>query len=563
MKNYYSAAMCMCLLGFLARSATAQPSATLTNPNNNTVFLAPAAVPMTATAVPSFGATITGVAFHSSATLLGSATTAPYGFLWNVAIPGTYSLQAKSTDSGAATFASPVASVSVLAAFLANFEGDQGFSSGTLSGQKGWLSSLGSATLTSGNAASGAMAVVLPASLPAARTTHPVATLAGNGVVYYDFFVQPAAAPTPQASSVVSAGGAVVGFSLNGTGATPVPFSGNSTGGGTWLPPLRATDFLLSAGTAQASTWHRLTLREDFLTTKWDMYVDGQMVAYDLGFDTSGGPPSLAFAMTGSVTDPSGLDDLYVGSINPLFINQANDGIDDAWKTTYGLPLAQNLRNASPNGNGVPLINYYATGSSPVDYFAGRALTQNVPTASSTQVTYTYDGSGRISKATFGDLATQDFSFDDAANLTNVATAVQPIVAWRTANAIPLDGSGVGSDSFVGTVNGLTNLAKYAFGLSADAAGTNRFPRVELFKEGALAYMALEYSRPDPAPPDVSYIVEVSSDRQTWASGGLTTVLLSSNTSNGLTTIFVRDATPVTTPTYGRFIRLRLARTSL
>ena len=71
-------------------------------------------------------------------------------------------------------------------------------------------------------------------------------------------------------------------------------------------------------------------------------------------------------------------------------------------------------------------------------------------------------------------------------------------------------------------------------------------------------YLVLTYLRPDPAPPDLIYKVEVSSDGTTWTSGGAATVAVSTTTASGLATVIVRDATPANVATLGRRIRLSI-----
>jgi hypothetical protein len=64
--------------------------------------------------------------------------------------------------------------------------------------------------------------------------------------------------------------------------------------------------------------------------------------------------------------------------------------------------------------------------------------------------------------------------------------------------------------------------------------------------------------RPDPAPPELVYKVEVSTDGTTWAVNG--TVDLGTAVNNGMATVVVRDATPVNWPNFGRRIRLAIER---
>ena len=85
------------------------PTISITTPTNGATFAAPATVNLTASAADSDGA-VTKVDFYSGAALLGTATSAPYGYSWANVAAGSYNLSAKATDnSGAVTSSSPVA----------------------------------------------------------------------------------------------------------------------------------------------------------------------------------------------------------------------------------------------------------------------------------------------------------------------------------------------------------------------------------------------------------------------------------------------------------------------
>jgi hypothetical protein len=90
----------------------APPTVSLTTPASNDVFVAPATVSLVATANSS-GGTISKVDFYQGATLLGTATTAPYQFNWTNVSAGNYALTAIATDNlGVATTSSVVNIVS-------------------------------------------------------------------------------------------------------------------------------------------------------------------------------------------------------------------------------------------------------------------------------------------------------------------------------------------------------------------------------------------------------------------------------------------------------------------
>ncbi len=84
------------------------PSIHLTSPSNNSVFIAPANILITAEASDPNGQVVR-VDFFAGDHLLGTDTNAPYEFLWTNVTAGFYTLTAKATDNdGAFVFASPV-----------------------------------------------------------------------------------------------------------------------------------------------------------------------------------------------------------------------------------------------------------------------------------------------------------------------------------------------------------------------------------------------------------------------------------------------------------------------
>ena len=90
----------------------AAPTVTLTAPSAGSSFQAPASITLTATPTAT-GATIVKVDFYSATTLIGTATAAPYSFVWNGVPVGNYSLTAVVTDSLGSTATSPAVSVRV------------------------------------------------------------------------------------------------------------------------------------------------------------------------------------------------------------------------------------------------------------------------------------------------------------------------------------------------------------------------------------------------------------------------------------------------------------------
>lgn len=91
------------------------PAVSITAPANGATFTAPASVTISASASDSDGA-VTKVEFFQGATLVGSATSAPYAVTWSNVASGTYTLTAKATDNLGTSTTSSAISLSVGAA---------------------------------------------------------------------------------------------------------------------------------------------------------------------------------------------------------------------------------------------------------------------------------------------------------------------------------------------------------------------------------------------------------------------------------------------------------------
>jgi len=128
--------------------------------------------------------------------------------------------------------------------------------------------------------------------------------------------------------------------------------------------------------------------------------------------------------------------------------------------------------------------------------------------------------------------------------------------AWLSANGLPQDGSGNGAMTACPANDGITNLAKYALGISAYATGYQGHYSTGTVSINSSSYLSLTYTLPYPTPVGVSYIPESAPDLSgtTW-SNAATTVVTSSN-NGSWQTITVRDTIPIGSA-LRRFLRLR------
>jgi uncharacterized repeat protein (TIGR02059 family) len=101
--------------------ANIPPVVNLTDPANNSSYIAPATILITATASDPDG-TISKVEFFHEAIKLGESTSSPYSYTWNSVASGSYTLTAIATDNLSATTTSATVSVNVAAATLATLD---------------------------------------------------------------------------------------------------------------------------------------------------------------------------------------------------------------------------------------------------------------------------------------------------------------------------------------------------------------------------------------------------------------------------------------------------------
>jgi hypothetical protein len=92
--------------------ANAPPNISLTAPVPNASYQAPASVSLAASASDSDGA-IVKVEFFAGTTLIGSASTAPYGAVWSGVGAGAYSITARATDNAGGVATSAAVAVTV------------------------------------------------------------------------------------------------------------------------------------------------------------------------------------------------------------------------------------------------------------------------------------------------------------------------------------------------------------------------------------------------------------------------------------------------------------------
>jgi hypothetical protein len=343
------------------------PVITLSTPTSGLTFGTTANVSLSfnATASPS----IAKVEIYRNGTLVATLTSPSAGGAWTFTEPnplpvGKYTYFARAYDSlGTSTDSAPaMVIVAPNLPYLTDFEAADGFALGTLDSQVGWAVTQGSANVTNTAAYSGSQSVQLVGGTPVAIAQQVIASSPNETIIFCDFYAEPSAETSITSSTIFTAEQAQFGFQQsNGQGVLQV-FRGNGSGGGAWVP----TSFTIPLTGNQAQAWVHLTARLDFTKQTWDIYANGNMIAYDIPFISNTSTYFSVFEAQGDASSDSFFDDIYIGPDNPLFTDGNDDGIDDAWETKYGLSLAVNDRYLNLSGDGIPIIQDYINGTSPL-----------------------------------------------------------------------------------------------------------------------------------------------------------------------------------------------------
>jgi hypothetical protein len=342
------------------------PVITLSTPTSGLTFGATANVSLSFNATAS--TSIAKVEIYRNGALVGTLTSPSSGSAWKFTEPnplpvGKYSYFARAYDSTGTSADSPPVTVIVAPdlPYLTDFETSDGFTVGSLDGQVGWAVIQVAANVSNQTAYSGGQSIQLAGGTPVAIAQQVVAPTTGETIIFCDFYAEPAAETAIASSTIFTAEGAQFGFQQSGGQGVLQVFRGDGNGGGTWAP----TTFSIPLTGDQAQNWVHLTARLDFTKETWDIYANGNMIAFDIPFINKASTYFSTFQAQGDASADSFFDDIYIGPDNPLFADANNDGIDDAWEALYGLSLTVNDRHLNLSGDGIPIILDYINGTSP------------------------------------------------------------------------------------------------------------------------------------------------------------------------------------------------------
>jgi hypothetical protein len=260
-----------------------------------------------------------------------------------------------------------------------DFETGSSYSSGDVNGQQNWLGTASQATVSTADAHGGSRSLKLDSGGAAATATKYFDSTGSPSVAFLDLYVKPVAASSAANSSLIQTESASVGFQIASGKGEVYAFDG--VGANQWV----ATGITFDLnGSNQATSWLRVTLREDYTHHTWDLYVNGVLADYDLAFSSNSESYLRILTLKGHASAATYFDDVVAQSANPLFTDADKDGMADSWETSNGLSTSTDDRNSDHDSDGRTNLEEYFAGTA-----ANNADVTNPTAASAFSVTGT------------------------------------------------------------------------------------------------------------------------------------------------------------------------------
>jgi len=222
---------------------------------------------------------------------------------------------------------------------------------------------------------------------------------------------------------------------------------------------------------------------------------------------------------------------------------------------TVGLQDAGHLHGLQVAYKQPYLQNGLAVRLSPSPWFSLAANAGLVPGQGKQTIEVALDP-GVVTPGTFGAtllLATADPSLP-LTSLPVSLTVVTPIQKWRLDNFGTINGTGDAADDADPDQDGIVNLVEYALGLNPGSADQET-----LVASVVAGRLTLVYRRPHPAPPDITYIPEVTVEPVSgeWSSGPSYTTQVVSDNGDGTETVTVTDLADLSS-SRAHYLRIRI-----
>lgn len=241
------------------------------------------------------------------------------------------------------------------------------YTPGLLDGQQGWKVEQGEADIVVGGAHGGEQCLRLLAGDPFAQARLRLEGARPEGTVsFIDFHVRPVASPMDPRGELLEVDGARIGFFLDEDAAAPNRgsfwvFDARAEDGGEWIKAPLSFEVALPAG--ESPTWIRITIRQDFTRQTWDCWIEGSMVAANLGFQEPHVAQTENYIIMGDAAEHVFLDDLAVTPSNPLGKDSDSDGIPDDIEIRLGTHPFFDDRDEDADGDGLSNLASFVASS--------------------------------------------------------------------------------------------------------------------------------------------------------------------------------------------------------
>ena len=194
--------------------------------------------------------------------------------------------------------------------YRTSFE-EPNFSVGNLDGQGGWenVSDPAGAGSIQSSENSGIQSGTQSLMIEAASVVGRTFAATSEQIIYVDgYYRGPTVDFIPDATQMEDPGSSLILFHVsNGI----MGLDGDGLGGGDWT---------LSGIPVSSDTLQRITIRQDYSTQTWDLYVDGQKVLEGLGFKNNTVTRLSGINIETSADGPGFLDDFSVTTAPPAFL---------------------------------------------------------------------------------------------------------------------------------------------------------------------------------------------------------------------------------------------------
>lgn len=190
-----------------------------------------------------------------------------------------------------------------------------------------------------------------------------------ESVAFFQFWIRPTAFDENPTSTIYIDGAYLMYYIdlLGERGRLPRGYYASREG------PLNPNQSFPIDSNGMSSNWLRINIRIDYNHQKWDLWVDGKLIDYNIALqvdDLALSSPDL-FVVYGHAYGGTFLDDWSLSSINPLYLDSDKDGMSDVYEIAHGLNPRQDDREGDFDRDGISNFQEFGADTSPSRAGAG------------------------------------------------------------------------------------------------------------------------------------------------------------------------------------------------